>query len=65
MIESGIVQLGSIVWIREVSTGDDSEIFVDEGFTKSPVGKLMTGRRAGYAAKAGSKRQAYKLLDVR
>lgn len=65
MSESGIVQFKSIVWIKEVSTGDDSEIFVDEGFLKSPVGKLITGQRAGYVAKVGSKKQAYKLLDVR
>ena len=65
MSQSGIVQLRSIVWIREVSTGDDSEVFVDENFMKSPVGKLITGQRAGYVAKVGHKRQAYKLLDVR
>ena len=35
MSQSGIVQLRSIVWIREVSTGDDSEVFVDENFMKS------------------------------
>lgn len=59
------VTLGSIVWVREVSTGDDSEIFVNESFIKSPVGKLIQGQCAGYVAKVGSKKQAYKLLDVR
>ena len=59
------VQLKSIVWIREVSTEDESEVFVDEAFAKSPVGKLIMGRRAGYVAKVGSKKQLYKLMDVR
>lgn len=59
------VTLGSIIWIQEVSTGDDSEIFVNEPFMKSPVGKLIKGQCAGYVAKVGRKKQAYKLLDVR
>lgn len=64
-VSPGAVLLGSIIWVREVSTGDDSEIFVDEAFLKSPVGKLLTGKCAGNVITVGNKKQAYKLIDVR